>query len=284
MTVCVAAICDNNTHIIGASDRMLTAGDIEFQPPQTKIWGLTNSIVAMVAGDMTIQSEIYQKVFNIVIDRIKIDPSNWWKVKDMAELYSNCYSELRFKRAEKEILWPLGLDKDKFIKQQKEMDTTLVQKIAKLLSNFEIPGTETIIAGNDEYIDKIMPHLYVIHNERVSCNDATGFACIGLGYWHANSQFMSSGHTRFSSGPRTLQITYQAKKKAEVAPGVGKETDMFIIGPELGSFRPIKEEVVFDLDKIYNNYLKKIKDVDKKTEKRLEEYLKKKHTPKGQPQ
>ena len=32
MTVCIAAICDNNTTILGACDRMMTSGDVEFEP------------------------------------------------------------------------------------------------------------------------------------------------------------------------------------------------------------------------------------------------------------
>src|SRR5207249_5007921 len=39
VTVCIAALCqwENNQMIVGASDRMITAGDIEFQPPQQKV-------------------------------------------------------------------------------------------------------------------------------------------------------------------------------------------------------------------------------------------------------
>lgn len=55
MTVCVAAISQSSTGtglmITGASDRMLTAGDIEFEPEQSKIQPLTNSIALMLAGD-----------------------------------------------------------------------------------------------------------------------------------------------------------------------------------------------------------------------------------------
>ena len=37
VTVCVAAICEGNSYLIGASDRMLTTSDIEFEPQQSKI-------------------------------------------------------------------------------------------------------------------------------------------------------------------------------------------------------------------------------------------------------
>jgi hypothetical protein len=48
--------------VMGMSDRMLTAGDVQFQPPSSKIWALTNSITMMAAGDIGTQSEIHTEV------------------------------------------------------------------------------------------------------------------------------------------------------------------------------------------------------------------------------
>lgn len=70
MTVCVAAMCDTNV-IIGASDRMLTAGDIQFEPQQPKIIPLSNSVVVMIAGDSSLQAQIMQKIINDVRERIE---------------------------------------------------------------------------------------------------------------------------------------------------------------------------------------------------------------------
>src|SRR5262249_62315955 len=49
---------------------------------------------------------------------------------------------------------------------------------------------------------------------------------------------------------------YNAKKRAEVAPGVGKATDMVSVGPTLGSLIQLREEVV---DKLEQEYQKMIK-------------------------
>jgi hypothetical protein len=89
MTVCIASICNGNT-IIGAADRMITSGDIEFEPAldslpvpaglnpidrgsynlNTKIFALTRYIVALTAGDSGLQSEILQSVYLAVTKRI----------------------------------------------------------------------------------------------------------------------------------------------------------------------------------------------------------------------
>lgn len=168
MTVCVAALCDDSSTIIGASDRMLTSGtgDIEFEPPQTKIVNLTSSIAIMIAGDAILQTEIMLNV-----------------------------------------------------------------------------------------------------------SDSIGFAAIGVGRGHASSQFMFAAHTRFRPGPETLLLAFSAKKRAEVAPGVGRDTDMFIIGPELGSSKSIGEHVLVSLERIYKTSQKKEQSARKKAEKSINEYL-----------
>jgi hypothetical protein len=70
MTICVAAICEDNT-IMGASDRMLTARDVQFEPPQPKIIPLTKSIVTMISGDSYAQAEILALVYENVHRRLQ---------------------------------------------------------------------------------------------------------------------------------------------------------------------------------------------------------------------
>ena len=110
-----------------------------------------------------------------------------------------------------------------------------------------MPAVEALITG----IDSTGAHIYVVTNTEVACRDAAGFAAIGAGCWHANSQFMFAGHTRFSPLPESLLLTYAAKRRAEVAPGVGVGTDMFTIGPQLGSYRQIEEGIINELANIY---------------------------------
>lgn len=251
MTICVAAICADSSIILGASDRMLTAGDIQFQPKAEKIWIITNSIVFMVAGDVAIQSEIYQDVYRDVGERIKSDPEHWREVKEIADLYTKYYFALRSKRAEKAILAPLGLTNDTFISRQRELSPELVNKIATELLNFSMPDASVIVAGRDE----TGLHLYVINDGEITCRDRVGFAAIGIGYWHSNSQFMFAGHTARASFSEALTTVFAAKKRAEVAPGVGTATDMFMIMERLGSFTPIVEDRVADLEQLYQQHV-----------------------------
>ena len=67
MTIAISALCqwqrqgdpdDPLNIVVIACDQMLTAGDIEFEPPHPKIYPLTTSIVMLIAGNTAALSEI----------------------------------------------------------------------------------------------------------------------------------------------------------------------------------------------------------------------------------
>jgi hypothetical protein len=245
VTVCVAAICDNDS-IFGAADRMLTAGDIQFEPPAIKISVLTTSIAVMTSGDSALHAEILQSVRSEITDRLEYS-EDWLNISEVAELYSHYYIEVRKKRAERALLSPLGLTMDSFLARQGDMSPELVKQLGVEIINFNAGDIEAIITG----IDNTGPHLWVVKNEDLTCYDRAGFAAIGVGEWHAKSSFMFSRHTRWKPLPQTLLLTYAAKKRAEVAPGVGGATDMFAIGSQPGSFTWIHDSILQRLDAIY---------------------------------
>jgi len=217
---------------------------------------------------------VYRETLRIVSDLISKDPTSWLKVKDVAEMYSRAYYDLLSTRAEKEVLWPLGLTKDTFIKRQNEMNPDLVVELSSNLSKFSLRDTGAIIVGNDGDANEPTPHIFVITNGNIECNDDIGFASIGIGHWHANSQFMFSGHTKFTPGHKQLLNTFWAKKRAEVAPGVGSETDMFIIGNRLGTFSLVLPRIIDDLNRMYQVYDKNVKKIEKNALERVGSYLK----------
>lgn len=275
MTVCVAAICDGGV-IIGASDRMLTAGDVQFQPQSSKIWQLTSSIVMMMAGDIALQTEIFTSVRNTLDSRIKTSPDEWWNVSEAAELYRGAYFEIRRKRAEKEILTPLNLNSESYLEKQKAMHPDLVSQIAKELIGYALPEVAVIIAGNNPHAierEATTSHIYVIENGTISCRDKVGFACIGIGAYHANSTFMLAGYNPSTPVSRAMLTMYSAKKRSEVAPGVGANTDNFIITSSLGSCSTIKDEIVDGLEKIYADSVKRAAEVQRKAERKIDAHI-----------
>jgi len=283
MTVCIAAICDNGG-IVGATDRMMTSGDIEFEPdfnsleklefpgplnenytPNQKIFALTNYIVGLTAGDAGLESEIMQEVLGTMTSRINSNAAQWWTVKETVALYLHHYDMARKNRAQTAIFAPFGLTETTFLSRQYEMSKDFINEIMTHIRRFESNfraehGVETIIVGMDKTQDLYFPHIYSIYRslngDSVTCCDSIGFAAIGSGFRHAESQFMLAGHTRSSSIADTLLLTYMAKKRSEVAPGVGEGTDMFVIGPGSGQFAMLDRIKNFDFDKIGKIYKK----------------------------
>jgi hypothetical protein len=249
VTVCVAALCDLNT-IIGASDRMITAGDVQFEPAQVKAWWMNPSIVVMISGDTALQTEILLGVHAEVRERIERDPANWWTVREVADLYVSHYNAVRADRAENALLTPFGLTRDAFISRQSEMSISFLRDLSVDLLSYELPPISAIIAG----VDPTGGHLWLISKATrgvvATCQDSSGFASIGIGRGHAQSQLMFSKHTRFQPFAETLFLAYLSKKRAEVAPGVGGGTDMFLISG-LGKATVIDESVTLNLERIY---------------------------------
>jgi len=291
MTVCIAAICDQTT-IIGAVDRMMTSGDIEFEPDfqslsipplppglnetytaNQKIFPFTSSTAVMTAGDAGLQMEIMNEINDTLTTTPKTNPGEWWTVKQFVELYLKFYQKAKSRYAQAAVFDPFMLTHDTFIERQHQMTKDFIEEITNRINRFEANfraehGVETIVAGVDRFRDMFVPHIYSIfrslNGDSVTCCDSIGFSAIGIGLRHAESQFMLAGHSRHSPFPETLFLTYLAKKRAEAAPGVGEDTDMFVIGPGPGQFSMLDRIKDFDFGKIDKIY-QKAHDAEKAT-------------------
>lgn len=208
---------------------MLTAGDIQFEPPQPKMVRVTNSIFLLLAGDASIQAEIW----SAVLPEFRFDDQSV-TVQAVADSYAKQYAEARRKRFESAYLSPLGLTSASFLQTQRLMDAELVQKLATEAINYPHLEVETIAVGVEpcKIPSDACAHIFLIQEGIVMNQDAVGFATIGIGAYHAASQFMFAGHTGIMPFSATMLLTYVAKKRAEVAPGVGSATDMVISYPD----------------------------------------------------
>jgi hypothetical protein len=100
---------------------MVTAGDVQFQSPAPKIILLTTSIVAMTGDeDAALHAEILQDLSIEVTDRVTKKPQEWLDVELVADLYLKYRNEAKRRRAERDILFPLGLTSETFIASQKQ--------------------------------------------------------------------------------------------------------------------------------------------------------------------
>jgi 20S proteasome alpha/beta subunit len=250
MTVCIAARCGNS--IVCAADRMLTSGDVEFEPmSRRKIFAVTKSIVLMTSGDASFQSAILRALTQQVADEVQAKPGEWMRTQDVANRYVRLWTEAKAARAEAELLWPLNLSRETFNTTQRLMDPGLVEKLAMKLVDYEVPYTGTLIAGNDCE----GTHIYRVEDGELSSLSTVGFGAIGKGSRHAESQFMLARHSWDAALADTLLLTYVAKRRAQIAPGVGEATDLCaVIG--LGGYTDIRREIIDALEREYTTIVK----------------------------
>jgi hypothetical protein len=261
VTCCIATIAHNGT-IFAAADRMVTSGDIEYEPASTvpgwnpKIISISNSIFAMIADDIALQTEIIAKhLIPTTNAKITENPKEWLSVSYVVDSYVRAYQIVRRNAAESRILFPLGMTYKSFADQSK-FSPEFIDKLSKRLTEFSLPVSgATIIAGIDlDALQRPQPHIWVIYEDHAMCLDRIGFAAIGSGARHAESYLMQVGHGRTAPLNEALISTYIAKKQSEVAPGVGRETDMCFVGPAPGTFDALNPHIMSKMQGIYNTY------------------------------
>jgi hypothetical protein len=238
MTVCIAAICalgQGGMIVVGASDRMLSGSDIQFEPPQTKIYQFLPSVIALVAGDPYDQMSICEATAR----HIRLSPRPPTTVADVAKIYADAFTAHRRRVAETKILVPHGLDANELMNRQQDFRREVVADLMHRMETCEL-GVETIVTGVDS---DGSAHIFVVTDPgQIACADAIAFASIGTGKQHADSQFMLAHHTRSVPWQRALLSTYIAKKRAEIAPTVGRtHTDLFFVGSE--GYRAIADPI-----------------------------------------
>jgi hypothetical protein len=251
VTVCIAGLFKFNYGTLEApdlghaaitvSDRKLTAGDIEYEPNQTKVAYLGNSLI-MVSGDIAIHSQAIQ-------DTIKGLNSRDLPPRDIALIYGRAVQAINARHAESEILAPRGLNTDTFTAQQKDFSQAFIDTIMAQLQNRQPADIEALVVGSNGERASI----YLVDSRgKEYCMDDVGFAAIGIGAWHAKSRLMSVGYVNSRTLAPSLTALYAAKKGAELAPGVGSATDIRIV-LKSGSF-DLWENVSGELASLYKKY------------------------------
>jgi hypothetical protein len=252
VTVCIAALFTWNyapigsqpqlgTAAITASDRMITAADVQYEPLQQKIAFFDKTMI-LIAGDIAIHSQAILDTAKEVGDR-KLAPY------DIAQIYGRAVQAVNRKRAENEILGPLGLNTDTFLAQQKEFSDSFVHMIAGQLQNHRPIDSEALVVGTDGE----RAHVYAVDAYGNDTNlNAVGFGAIGIGAWHAKSRLMQAGHVSTRMIAPTLASLFAAKKNAEISPGVGSYTDINIVLKD-GVF-PLWERAGPELNRLYRKY------------------------------
>jgi len=246
MTICIAAIGiyeelgDFNEVIVFATDHMITLEQIgQFEHAIEKYRKINSNTIAMLSGQALLFDEVLEGV---------LESDNLKMIKE--KIHMNMI-KIREKRVYKGILNKFKLDFDQIrelLKEPKHNDT--ITDILNLMKGVNLK-TSIILAGFEDN----KAHIYEINEEGSINTRDINFDAIGTGAIQAINALLFQRHSKRDPLKKTLYDVYKAKRNAEVAQGVGKETDLFFLTSQ-GKFHPIKKEHLKILDAIYSEELK----------------------------
>lgn len=245
-----------------ASDRMITAGDIQYEPQQLKLAYITPTCLVLIAGDYSLHSQAIKKTMEAFLAKPDAKPH------DVAMTYGAAVQAVKCREAESLYLAPLGLNTDSFIAQQREMSESITATLLGQLQGYKGEEVSALVVG----IEKGGAQLYTVDTYGLigSLIDV-GFGAIGAGAWHAQSQLMQAGYVNTWHLAPALASVFVAKKAAETAPGVGKNTDIHILTRD-GSFL-LWPHVDKKLHALYDEYMDRRRELGAKAVAELQEFI-----------
>jgi hypothetical protein len=239
---------------------MITAVDVQYEPRQQKI-GFFGRTLVLVAGDIAVHSQAVQDTEKEVEGRLA-------GPQEIAQIYGSAIQAINRRHAENEILAPLGLNAATFHAQQNQFSESFVNSIASQLQNRRPIDVEALVVGPDGQ----NAHIYQVDCFGNSiCLDGVGFGAIGIGAWHAKSRLMQIGHVNTRIFAPALAAIFASKRNAEIAPGVGSQTDLHIV--LRGGPCPVGDVVQPELDRLYKKYSAEVVEIGNKLVAELQEFI-----------
>jgi hypothetical protein len=253
VTVCVVGLFNWNygtlqAPVIGkvaitASDRKITAGNVEYEPSQLKMSFMTRRACILISGDYSLHSEALYETNKQVKADASIAPHN------LALIYGRAIQNIKRREAEDIFLAPIGMNTDTFVAQQRDFTEGFIEKITHQLQTYEGEDVEALVVASDGE----NANLHSINSRgSVSVMNDIGFAAIGIGAWHAKSRLMEVGYVNNWFFAPALAAIFAAKCAAETAPGVGKDTDMHLVFKN--GVEQIPSDLFGKLKELYQNY------------------------------
>ena len=220
MTVCIAALYESCGGCYLISDQMTTAHfpiGYEFESEDIgKIIKLNKKTCTLTAGDVLFASEVVMETQQKLGSESKAIT-----VSEIAEYVRMAYQEARKRHIIRNELEPRGLDLNLYYENQQKLVPPIVQMIDEQFRTWN-PEVELIVAGKDSS----GCHIYTVLNPGdILCHDSVGFVAIGSGGPHALYSIIESTYKKTISKDEVVGLIKRAKRRSEVAPGVGTATN-----------------------------------------------------------
>jgi hypothetical protein len=218
LTQLVGVICDDGNTVITVSDRMVSTGDmtLSYDRPRFKGVKISDNAVIMTAG--TVHEP---ELLRVVCGKAgRMD-----KIQDIVEEVVEVYHQIREKYIINEVLRSIGIKSfSEWHDLQKKLHDGIVMRIDREITEYDL-GLHLLLAGFDGE-----GHLIRVGNPGTfSSYDNLSYCCVGIGNRHADTIFAYHKYSRSFSRNEAIYISFEAKKRAELAGGVGESTDILII-------------------------------------------------------
>jgi hypothetical protein len=206
---------------------MITAEylSLEFEHPLPKLDEITSNSLVLLAGDALAPTDIIRDV------RAEAEKEEIADMRSIARLIGEVLADHRKDLITENLLRPRGFGSfEEYYAKASSLPPTLVDTLDTEIARFEdvheIGDMAILLAG----VDETGPHIYLIESPGTStCFDAIGYHATGIGEQHAISSISSYGYVDNFHLNDAVFLSYEAKRKAERAPGVGRETDIRVI-------------------------------------------------------
>lgn len=216
MTICIAAIGqdpNNDELVVFATDHMITHPLGQFEMSIEKYKQITDNSIAMLSGKALIFSSLIK------------DCNECGTFNDMVLKIQENMVNLKNERIQKEILDKYKVDFD-FIKANLNapLNNDFVRSIYESITTSSLESMILLIGFEEEEAQ-----ISEITETKATDMRDMSFDAIGSGAVQALNTLLFQRHSKTEPLPVAVYNVYKAKRNAEVAEGVGKETDMMVL-------------------------------------------------------
>lgn len=251
MTQIIGAICGRGSTGIAVSDRMVSTMVHAYEPPMMKVKQVGSRAVVLVAGNPLVIEEVIAPVF----DAVDSEESAGRNVpaSEIGAKLSWSYSCARTRRIEEDVLARhAGVQNMlEWHEKQSNLDGGLVTWVNSLISQYRL-GMSLVLVGISDH----RAHVYAVSDDsRLDCYDAIGYQCDGIGSMHAHTTLARHGYHPGMDLRDAIYAVFEAKKSAEMAPGVGTATDILILANR--GIERLKPSAIDALEHVFRKRLRR---------------------------
>jgi hypothetical protein len=249
VTVCIAGINQSNPqpYIIAACDRKISFyGGADSAEGSMKISGINKDWSVMFSGPVSPMTSM----IDAITERTKKLRSMGYR--QFSRICRETYRNERESLIENEVLGDYDIDTyDEYIalgRSADKLDIALHDSVRRKIKDEE-EGWSLLFAGFDK---NRQAHIFTLTEfGKITYCDKVGFAAIGSGYWRASVALSSYPFTRLLPFSHAVFGILAAKFAAESADGVGDETILTVLEPQMVSAPVFWDHTVISLKRLW---------------------------------